>query len=361
MNRLLEKSAILLICIPGFALTGDWMLPVIALLISASVSAAVQLCTGTRAAAGMLAAWACLCGVLPVMICAFPLLLYDALCEKRSLLLLPAAAACMRLSELSAVQLLLTAAGAVTAFMIYRRVSGLEQAVGHLTALRDEITEKNMQLATQNKLLAEAQDNEIHLATLRERNRIAREIHDNVGHMLTRSILQTGALRVLNRDESLKAPLSELKETLDGAMTSIRTSVHDLHDDAIDLQRTIREMASAVDDRFDVTVSYDAGSRIPGEVKLCAAGIVKEGISNAVKHSGGDRISIVFREHPAFYQLQIEDNGCVTEIGRGGIGLKNMEDRAADAGGRITFTPSEKGFRIFMTIPKEQAHEDRGH
>lgn len=73
------------------------------------------------------------------------------------------------------------------AVIIYMRVSKLEDTVGNLTALRDQITEKNMQLAEQNLRLAEAQDNEIHLATLRERNRIAREIHDNVGHMLTRS------------------------------------------------------------------------------------------------------------------------------------------------------------------------------
>ena len=46
------------------------------------------------------------------------------------------------------------------------------------------------------------QDYEIYLATLKERNRIAREIHDNVGHMLTRSILQLGALSVINKDET---------------------------------------------------------------------------------------------------------------------------------------------------------------
>lgn len=47
------------------------------------------------------------------------------------------------------------------------------------------------------------QDYEIYLATLKERNRIAREIHDNVGHMLTRSILQLGALSVINKDETV--------------------------------------------------------------------------------------------------------------------------------------------------------------
>ena len=71
------------------------------------------------------------------------------------------------------------------------------------------------------------------------------------------------------------------------------------------------------------------------------------------KHSNGDRIHIILREHPAFYQLLIEDNGSCSGINGNGIGLKNMEDRAASVNGNISFTPSEKGFRIFMSVPKE--------
>ena len=80
------------------------------------------------------------------------------------------------------------------------------------------------------------QDYEIYLATLKERNRIAREIHDNVGHMLTRSILQLGALSVINKDETVGEAINDLSGTLNTAMTSIRSSVHDLHDDSIALK-----------------------------------------------------------------------------------------------------------------------------
>ena len=354
MNRLLEKFAIFLICIPAYIMFGDDILTVAALLIAVSASAAVQLLTRKKAAAVIIAAVSFFCGWLPAIFCALPLMFYDALCEKRWWAVLPAVSVLMHPEILQSGQILCVIAGLVTAAIIYRRVSGLEDAVGKLTLLRDEITEKNLQLAEQNYRISEAQNNEIRLATLRERNRIAREIHDNVGHMLTRSILQTGALQIINHDETLKEPLLELKQTLDGAMTSIRTSVHDLHDTSIDLRKAITDMADAVDERFDVSVNYDAGAHIPGEIKLCAAGIVKEGISNAVKHSNGSKIEIVFREHPAFYQLLINDNGSAAGIGHGGIGLRNMEDRAAAVGGRISFSPSESGFRIFMTIPKEQ-------
>ena len=71
------------------------------------------------------------------------------------------------------------------------RILYLEQ---EMIRLRDTSTELNLVLQEKNKNLMEKQDYEIYLATLRERNRIAREIHDNVGHMLSRSILQMGAL-----------------------------------------------------------------------------------------------------------------------------------------------------------------------
>ncbi|MCR4761023.1 MAG: sensor histidine kinase [Oscillospiraceae bacterium] len=354
MNRLLEKLAILLICIPAFFMFGDDSLTVASLLIAVSASAVVQLLTGKKVAAVIIAVVCVLSGWLPAIFCALPLLFYDALCEKTWWAAVPAVSVLMHPESLQSGQIICVIAGMATAAIIYRRVSGLELSVGKLTLLRDEITEKNMQLAEQNNRISEAQNNEIRLATLRERNRIAREIHDNVGHMLTRSILQTGALQIINHDEALKEPLAELKQTLDGAMTSIRSSVHDLHDTSIDLRKAITEMADAVDERFEVSVNYDAGAHIPGEIKLCVAGIVKEGISNAVKHSNGSKIEIVFREHPAFYQLLIKDNGTAAEIGRGGIGLRNMKDRVASVGGRISFTASESGFQIFMTISKEQ-------
>lgn len=357
MGRLIDKSAVLMICVTAFALSGDPVGPVAALLVSASASAVIQLMSGTRAALVMVAVCSALCGILPVLFCAFPLIFLDALYEKKWWLSLPAVMILPSVGEMRAEQFMLVMVGIAVALIMYLRISKLEAAVGNLKSLRDEVTEKNMQLAGQNLKLAAAQDNEVHLATLRERNRIAREIHDNVGHMLTRSILQTGALRIINKDEKLKEPLDELKSTLDGAMTSIRTSVHDLHDDSIDLKKTIEEIISAVDSRFDVTLNYSAGEHIPGDIKLCAAGIVKEGVSNCVKHSDGDRIKIVFLEHPAFYQLLVEDNGSGTARDSGsshGIGLKNMEDRASGVGGRITFTHTEKGFRIFMTIPKER-------
>lgn len=352
LNRLLDKLAITLICLLGFSAAENFAAPVAALLISIGASSAVQLLTGKRIASCIIAICAIMCGFMPIFFCALPLMLYDALWERKWWLVLPSLTVLVKLDSISPEQLILSAVGLVTAVIIYLRISKLEETVNKLTSLRDEMTEKTIQLTEQNLRLAEAQDNEVHLATLKERNRIAREIHDNVGHMLTRSLLQSGALLAINKNDDLKEPLESLRSTLDSAMTSIRESVHDLYDDSIDLKKIIQESVSTVDDRFIVSLDYDMSENIPGKIKLCIAGVVKEGLSNAVKHSNGNTIKIVLREHPAFYQLLLEDNGTDAKICGNGIGLKNMEDRSKSVGGRIRFTATENGFCIFMSIPK---------
>ena len=198
----------------------------------------------------------------------------------------------------------------------------------------------------------EKQDYEIYAATLRERNRIAREIHDNVGHLLSRSILMVGAAKTVNQSEAVAPILENLNRSLDQAMTSIRTSVHDLHDESVNLKESAESLVK--DFSFcPVSLTYDMGLDIPREVKYCILSILKEGLSNIARHSGASLASVTIREHPAFYQFSIEDNGNGGCAFSGGIGLSNMRDRLASLHGTLQVR-SEKGFHLFITIPKEQ-------
>ena len=161
-------------------------------------------------------------------------------------------------------------------------------------------------------MLAEKQDYEIYAATLKERNRIAREIHDNVGHLLSRSILITGAAKAINASDALSPVLDDLDHSLNQAMTSIRTSVHDLHDESLNLKEAAESLTS--DFTFcPVTLNYDMGFEVPREIKYCFISIVKEALSNVARHSNATLVQITMREHPALYQLCIEDNGTLEE------------------------------------------------
>ena len=183
-----------------------------------------------------------------------------------------------------------------------------ETLLRKLHQIRDRSTEAEIHLKERNQALIQKQNFEIHAATLAERNRIAREIHDNVGHLLTRSLLQTGALNVTNQDPSLAEPLATLNDTLNTAMTSIRTSVHDLYDESIDLRHVLQEIISQ-DHAIPIRLEYDVEHELPREIKYAFISIVKEAIHNIDKHSSGTAGKVTVREHPGFLLLQIRDNG----------------------------------------------------
>ena len=110
---------------------------------------------------------------------------------------------------------------------------------------RDDSTERNLLIKEKNKTLLEKQDAEIYNATLKERNRIAREIHDNVGHLLSRSILMVGALKMISASQpALAEPLGNLENALNDAMDNVRKSVHDLHDESINLREALEGLTS---------------------------------------------------------------------------------------------------------------------
>jgi signal transduction histidine kinase len=240
-----------------------------------------------------------------------------------------------------------------TAMLLRYRTDSQQRTRQALHEMEDNTKEQSLQLMQKNRALLEKQDYEIRLATLSERNRIAREIHDNVGHLLTRSILQISAAQIVHAsDQSLNSELGSIKETLTDAMDSVRQSVHDLHDESIDLQVQLQSLA----DGFDfcpVKLRFDAGA-LPQEIRVTFLAITREALSNIARHSNATEASVTVLEHPALYQLIIRDNGTrLPQQHSGGIGLSSMRERAESLGG-ILRAGMEHGFQIFVSIPKEK-------
>lgn len=239
-------------------------------------------------------------------------------------------------------------------FYLAQRTLRLETLEQQMILLRDNSTELNLALQEKNRSLMEKQDYEVRMATLRERNRIAREIHDNVGHMLSRSILQVGALTTIYKEEPMHGQLVSVNDTLNTAMNNIRESVHDLHDDSIDLKQALCEIMKPLQENYQVKIDYDMSHVVSSEVKYSFLAIVKEALSNIVKHSDADQVTILVREHPAFYQLCIEDNGTkAPDSLEGGIGLENMRHRVESLNG-IFHVKYEGGFKVLVTVRKAE-------
>lgn len=222
---------------------------------------------------------------------------------------------------------------------------------------RDDSIELEEMLKSKNKALLMEQDQQVHLATLAERNRIAREIHDNVGHLLSRGILLLGAIVTVNKDENIAPQLKMLSDTLDESMEKMRSSVHDLHDDSIDLKKNIDEILGELKN-FTVNTELDLDEALPTEVKLSIIGILKESVTNILKHSNGDSVAVILHQNNSFCTISITDNGTLTpeqkarisNEGYDGIGLTNIKNRASSLGGEAYFYLND-GFTVFARLP----------
>lgn len=154
----------------------------------------------------------------------------------------------------------------------------------------------------------------IRMATLGERTRIAREIHDNVGHLLTRAIMQAQAGKTVAKatnDTVAAQGFATLGATLDDAMTMVRRSVHDLEDDGTDFAAQIDDAVTSFDGispGFAVTLANDI-AKAPAPVSRCFATVIREALSNVVHHSAAREASVTLRDFPAFWQLVIQDPG----------------------------------------------------
>ncbi len=217
--------------------------------------------------------------------------------------------------------------------------------------LLDESRQLHARLESRQQQLLEQQDAGINLATMNERNRIARDIHDNVGHLLSSALLQTAALRTTAKHSTISQSLEHLQNTLDEGLHNIRNSVHHLHETSINLEQYIHKLLTDYT-WCETTCSIELYSPISKEIKYAVISIVKESLANTMKHSDARLYTLRLKEHPGFYQLIITDNGTQIDIRSShGIGLRNIHDRISQLQGQVRIS-GDKGFRLFITIPK---------
>ena len=274
----------------------------------------------------------------------------------------------LRAGALTTRTLLLTAILSTAATLLSLRTAQLEREQERMRRTRDELQERALALEARNRDLADRQDYEVELATLAERARIAREIHDNVGHQLTRASLQAEALRVVHADEpGVATDFADVKRTVDEALQLVRTSVHALNDNAVDLsvqlERIVEGARSDGGPQIELEVLTE---HAPANVANCFAAVLREALSNTMRHACAQTVTVRCLEHPSFYQLIVTDDGAdgVHASGRDaaeGMGLASMRERIEALGGTFTAGPraGADGWRVFATVPKQQGDEDR--
>lgn len=223
----------------------------------------------------------------------------------------------------------------------------------------DDFTSRLVRLELDHRRLLDEQEQGREADVLAERNRIAREIHDNVGHRLTAAILQLTAWQMAN-PSAHTSMLAQVTDNLQEAMDDVRKSVHNLHEEALDIEISLINLSRNYT-FCPVYINVDIDNPLSSAVYHAFMSISREALANTAKHSNATRVDINLREAATQYQLLITDNGSPqpkqkegSEYKTSGIGLYNMEDRVSRLGGEIHIT-QQKGFRIFIKIPIKEA------
>lgn len=251
-------------------------------------------------------------------------------------------------------------AAIIIAFILKHQEVQYRQLHEEYIRKRDELMEMSMNLERRVHDLMNRENFQVNLATLNERNRIAREIHDNVGHLLTSSILQIGAVMAITKEESTKILLTNIKNTLDQGMNSIRESVHNLHEDSVDLYvqltNIVKEFSFCA-----ANLNYEIGEDLDIKIKYAVIAIVKEALANVIKHSDATKVTISLYEHPKLIQLIIIDNGIKrNRKDHSGMGLEGIRNRVNTLGGFVNYDETN-GFKIFISFVKRGEKDENNN
>lgn len=378
MNRLFDKSIVLACCIAAaLGLAVDARL-VAAFCLGVIATSLAELAQGERASEAASYAYIIAAVFVPPFVPFAPLALYDIARRVRrervwvalgiGVAFVFALVADLRGGVLTTRTLLLTAILSIAATLLSLRTAQLEREQKRMRRTRDKLQERALALEARNRDLADRQDYEIELATLAERARIAREIHDNVGHQLTRASLQAEALRVVHADEpGVAVDFADVKRTVDEALQLVRASVHALNDNAVDLSVQLERIVEGARSDGGPQIELEVlAEHAPANVANCFAAVLREALSNTMRHACAQAVTVRCMEHPSFYQLIVTDDGVggTQTGGRGvaeGMGLGSMRERVEALGGTFTAGPRAGvgGWRVFATVPKQQGDEGR--
>jgi signal transduction histidine kinase len=195
-----------------------------------------------------------------------------------------------------------------------------------------------------------------HRAVVEERLRLAREVHDQVGHSLTVIILQAGAARRIAATEPGRTP--EVMSTIAAAARDGLLAVRD--DDALPraelrvlLQRT---RAAGVDLTADIADLEDSAPLDPG-TQTVVHRIVQEALTNALRHAPGADVHVVVRRRGAEINVTVR-NGAPERAGCGvwsGRGLAGLRERVDGRGGTVRWGPRpDGGFEVRAALPVQR-------
>ncbi|MEH2119994.1 sensor histidine kinase [Nostoc sp.] len=198
-------------------------------------------------------------------------------------------------------------------------------------------------------------------ATLEERNRIAREIHDSLGHSLTALNLQLETALKLWQSNPGKAEtfLATAKELGSKALKDVRQSVSTMRFNPLQeqsLERAIASLSESFHRSNGILPIYQINleSSLPPEINTAIYRITQESLTNISKYASATEVKLELTEIRGNLRLIIQDNGRGFDLGQNttGFGLHSMRDRTLALGGEFNINSAPgSGCKITVNIP----------
>lgn len=229
-------------------------------------------------------------------------------------------------------------------YLFYRNNKELSEALQEADKSRAELKEAYEQLARTR--------------VYEERNRIAKDIHDNAGHSMTAVIMQTEAAKLLIDTDPAEAKNRIISANIQAknALEQMRDSVHLLAGRAltVPLCDELEEIIVQTFDGTDVKARYDLDDLHPSaDVHRFICNSVKECLANGIRHGKATAFYLELKRTETGLRLLISDNG--TGCGgtfKEGFGLRGIREKAESMGGTCAVTSEEgEGFEVEVILP----------
>lgn len=239
------------------------------------------------------------------------------------------------------------------AFIYYMMILILNQMSEkkRILSLNEELEKKNEQLLIYAKEMES-------VTQTKERNRLAREIHDTLGHSLTGIITGLDACIMLMdaSPEATKKQLVAIADVARQGMTDVRRSIKALRPDALEkikLKEAIKQMIDEMVNSTGVSILFDCNTELDyftQDEEDIVYRIVQESMTNSIRHGKASQIEIHISRKYNLLKIHIQDNGIGCKDVKHGFGLHHMQERLQMLKGSLRYDGSD-GFMIEAEIP----------
>ncbi len=249
----------------------------------------------------------------------------------------------------------------ILVIFFYSLVQSKVQENRAFIALNNELSDRLFDLEVARGKLEEA-------AKMKERNRLAHDIHDIIGHSLTSVSTGLEACIQVSGEENqvLKKHLEKIKEITDKGLRDIRRSVKELKIDAIEkytLHNAVRELLDDIGAMGKIKARLaisGSTSALQSDEEQTVYRLVQESITNTLKYGKARHIEVEFSYGRNNLNIRISDDGVGCSRIKKNFGLNHIEEQLALLGGNVEFiTGTNRGFKTIAELPlRKSVHVD---